>query len=80
MVQRRRDIAAELLCEVRSTREIFEAFLGRDGETRGNRQADARHFGEVRPLAAGDGLVLLPCIRMRSVAAEGEDRFVHCNL
>ena len=80
MVQRRRDIAAQLLREVRPTREIFKAFLGRDGETRGNRQADARHFGEVRPLAAGNSLVLLPCIRMRSVAAEGEDRFVHCNL
>ena len=71
------DIRPQLFGKIRTACEIFEAFFGRDGEARGHRQADTGHFGQVRALAASHGLVLLPCIRMRGVPAECEDRLIH---
>ena len=69
-------VGAQLVREVAAFGEVLQAFLGCDGEARRDRQADAGHLGKVRALAAGDGLVPLPCIRMRCIAAEGEDRVV----
>ena len=71
------DIRPQLFGKIRTACEIFEAFFGRDGEAGGNRQADAGHFRKIGTLAASDGLVLLPRIRMRGISAEGEDCIVH---
>jgi hypothetical protein len=68
---------AKIARKIGAFAKVSEAFLGRDGEARGHRQADTGHFGQVRALAASHGLVLLPCIRMRGVPAECEDRLIH---
>ena len=63
--------------EVAAQVEIAQALFGRDRESGRDRQADARHFGKVRALAAGDGLVLLARVRMVRIAAEVVDCLGH---
>ena len=73
MGQRLGNLGAQIGGEVRAILQIAHAFFGRDGEARRHGQADARHFGKVRALAARDGLVLLTRIRVIGVSAEGVD-------
>ena len=51
------DTGAQVVVEVFSGGVVGRADFGADGEARGHGEANAGHFGQVRALAAGDGLV-----------------------
>ena len=71
------DCCLQLIRKITAFLQVADAFVCRDCEAGGHGQADGGHFRQIGALAASNGLVLLPRIRMRSVAAEGEDRIVH---
>jgi hypothetical protein len=62
------DLVAQRLRELAALLVIDRAEIGRDREARRDRQADRRHLGEVRALAAEQVLVALAAIR--NTAAE----------
>jgi hypothetical protein len=68
------DSASQIIGELCAIPQISHTFLGRDGEARRDRQADAGHFRKVRTLAPRDGLVLLARIGVVGFAAENIDR------
>ena len=74
MRQRICDRGLEAIGKLAAFVEIADAFLGRDRETGGDRQADAGHFGQVGALPADDRLVLRPGIVERGSRAEWIDR------
>ena len=59
---RHRDLDAQLT-RLAAGGEIAAAGLGRDREARRHRQPQIRHLGEVRPLAAEQGLLVLVALR-----------------
>ena len=58
-----RHFVAQALRELLAFLVIARAHRGADREAGGNRQADRRHFGKVRALAAEQILVALPAVR-----------------
>src|SRR5690606_11428209 len=71
------DLVLELGAQGAAAGVVGEAFLGGDGEARGDREADGGHLGEVGTLAAGDGLVLRPRIVVGGAVAESVDSPAH---
>ena len=57
------DVGVELLGELLAVGVELGADLGGDGESRGDRQADVGHLGQVRALAAEEVLHLLVALR-----------------
>src|SRR5690606_7688409 len=58
--------------------EIPEAGIGDDGEARRNRQSEARHLGEIRPLAPQQRNIRYASLRLPP--AEAVDPLPHCLL